>query len=137
MYESAGRDDFALQKYLNCKGLGERTEFNNPDRALAFCGLGSVLYHMEEYKLSARCFLKVGVFFVKKKLFFYLQAREIRETILGGDTVDTAAVYNNLGCCMFYLKRIKESYSYYKLAQAIMEAELGVFHFRTHTVLFN
>ena len=49
--------------------------------------------------------------------------------------MDTATVYNNLGCCMFYLKRIKESYSYYKLAQAIMEAELGVFHFRTHTVL--
>ena len=70
MYESAGRDDFALQKYLNCKGLGERTEFNNPDRALAFCGLGSVLYHMEEYKLSARCFLKVGVFVVKREAFF-------------------------------------------------------------------
>jgi len=60
IYESAGRDDFALQKYLTCKTLGERIEFNNPDRALAFCGMGSVLYHMEEYKLGARCFLKVG-----------------------------------------------------------------------------
>lgn len=59
VYESTGRDDFALQKYLNCKFLGERLEFNNPDRALPFCGMGSVLYHMEEYKLAARCFLKV------------------------------------------------------------------------------
>lgn len=119
IYESVGRDDYALQKYLNCKAIGERLEFNNPDRALAFCGMGSVLYHMEEYKLASRCFLK---------------AREIRETILGGDTVDTASVYNNLGCCMFFLGRIKESFSYFKLSQAIMEAELGMFHFRTHTV---
>ena len=64
-----------------------------------------------------------------------LKARDYRETILGGDTIDTATVYNNLGCCMFFLNRIKESYSYFKLAQAIMEAELGMFHFRTHTVM--
>ena len=34
-----------------------------------------------------------------------LLAREIRERTLGGDTVDTATVYNNLGCCMFFLER--------------------------------
>ena len=60
VYESAGRDDHALQKYLNCKNLGERLEPYNPDRALSFCGLGSVMYHMEEYKLAARSFLKVN-----------------------------------------------------------------------------
>ena len=35
----------------------------------------------------------------------YLKAREIREERLGGDTVDTATVYNNLGVCMHALER--------------------------------
>lgn len=46
---------------------------------------------MEEYELSLRCFLK---------------AREIREKLHGVEHVDTAASYNNLGCCMFMIDRI-------------------------------
>lgn len=45
---------------------------------------------MEEYKLALRSFLK---------------AREIREKLHGVEHVDTATIYNNLGCCMFMLER--------------------------------
>lgn len=66
---------------------------NNPDKALAYCGLGSVLFNMEEYEWSLRSFLK---------------AREYRENLLGVESVDTATVFNNLGCCMFMIDRNKE-----------------------------
>jgi len=80
--------------------------------------LGSVLYHTDEPAWALRC---------------YLKAREIREERLGGDTVDTATVYNNLGCCMYLLERNQESLAYFELAQAILECELGPSHERTMT----
>lgn len=67
----------------------------------------------------------------------YLRAREIREERLGGDTVDTATVYNNLGACMYILERNQESLAYFELAHAIFECELGPSHERTMTVSFN
>jgi len=42
-----------------------------------------------------------------------LKARKIREERLGGDTVDTATVYNNLGCCMYLLERNQECKAYF------------------------
>ena len=50
----------ALNRFLECKTLGEKLEFNNPDRALGLSGVGSVLFHMEEFELAARCFMKVN-----------------------------------------------------------------------------
>jgi hypothetical protein len=73
---------------------------------------------MEEPAWSLRC---------------YLKAREIREDHIGGDTVDTATVYNNLGCCMFFLERNEEAKAYFELANAILECELGPHHERTLT----
>jgi hypothetical protein len=61
VYESAGRDDYALQKYMSCKSLSASLEFNNPDRALPFSGLGNVFYNMEEYEMATRCFLLVKI----------------------------------------------------------------------------
>ena len=40
--------------------------------------------------------------------FHYVQAREYRENSIGVETVDTATVFNNLGCCMYMLERNKE-----------------------------
>ena len=74
---------------------------NHPDQAFAFCGLGSVIYHMEEPSQAMR---------------LYLQAKAIREEMIGGDTVDTATVYNNLGCCMFMLERNEEAKAFFELA---------------------
>ena len=85
---------------------------------------------MEEYVWSLRA---------------YLLARDIREQYIGGDTVDAATIYNNLGCCMCSLKRYisiyhihrnQEAQAYFKLAHAIFELLLGALHERTMTVLY-
>ena len=47
------------------------------------------------------------------------------------DTADAATCYNNIGCCFYCLERNKEAIAYFKLSQAIFEAELGIFHSRT------
>lgn len=120
VFESAGKDDLALQFYMRAKDV--KLPFNHPDLAFAYCGLGSVAYHMEEPAFALR---------------LYLKAKEIRERTLGGDTVDTATVYNNLGCCMFFLERNEESKGYFDLANAILECELGSQHERTLTSLKN
>lgn len=49
-------------------------------------------------------------------LRLYLEAKRIREEMIGGDTVDTATVYNNLGCCMFMLERNEEAKAFFELA---------------------
>ena len=64
----------------------------NPDRALPYCGIGEALFNAEEYELATRA---------------YLKAREIRESLLGIESVDTATVFNNLGCCFFMQDRSK------------------------------
>lgn len=116
VYESCGKDDLALNTYMKAKVV--KLPYNHPDQAFAYCGLGSVLYHMEEPAWALR---------------LYLQARTIREDTLGGDTVDTATVYNNLGCCMYMLERNQEAKAYFELANAILECELGPQHERTLT----
>jgi tetratricopeptide (TPR) repeat protein len=88
VYESCGKDDIAIGCYR--RALDITLPKNHPDEAFAYCGLGSVLYHIDEPAWALRC---------------YLKAREIREERLGGDTVDTATVYNNLGACMLMLER--------------------------------
>ena len=120
VYESAGKDDLALQFYMRANKI--KLPHNHPDLAFAYCGLGSVAYHMEEPAFALR---------------LYLKAKEIREQTLGGDTVDTATVYNNLGCCMFFLERNEEAKGYFDLANAILECELGPQHERTLTSLKN
>ena len=62
IYESAGLDDLALEKYMQCKTLSETLSLIDPDRALSFCGLGSVFYHVDEFKFATRCFQKVEIF---------------------------------------------------------------------------
>jgi len=121
VYESSGRDEIAISQYMNAIN-DIKLEYNHPDLAFPYCGLGSVFYHIDEPAWALRCFLK---------------AREIREARLGGDTVDTATVYNNLGACMFMLERNQESKAYFELANAIMDAELGQHHERTLTTARN
>ena len=75
---------------MECRKLGDRLPYNSPDKALAYCGLGSILNNMEEYELSLRA---------------YLKAREIREKMLDFEHPDLGAVFNNLGCNMYMLER--------------------------------
>lgn len=88
VYESSGKDDQAMACYL--RAIQIKLPKDHPDEAFPYCGLGSVFYQIEEPAWALRC---------------YMKAREIREERIGGDTVDTATVYNNLGACMFYLER--------------------------------
>ena len=121
VYESGGKDEIAIARYMEAL-TDIQLPYNHPDLAFPYCGLGSVFYHVDEPAWALRCFLR---------------AREIREERLGGDTVDTATVYNNIGCCMYMLERFQESRAVHELANAIMEAELGQHHERTLTTARN
>eukprot|EP00330_Aristerostoma_sp_ATCC50986_P004357 CAMPEP_0114593760 /NCGR_PEP_ID=MMETSP0125-20121206/15354_1 /TAXON_ID=485358 ORGANISM="Aristerostoma sp., Strain ATCC 50986" /NCGR_SAMPLE_ID=MMETSP0125 /ASSEMBLY_ACC=CAM_ASM_000245 /LENGTH=232 /DNA_ID=CAMNT_0001793261 /DNA_START=1316 /DNA_END=2014 /DNA_ORIENTATION=+ len=116
VFESAGRDDYSLNLFLSCRNICEKLPFNNPDKALAYCGLGSTLFKTFDYEWSLRCFLK---------------ALEIREKVLGTESVDTATVYNNVGCCLMFLERIPEAHSYFEIAEAVFDLQLGPYHYRT------
>ena len=96
--ESAGLTEAALQIYIKAKNMNKNMPHNHPDKALPYLGLGSVLFRMEEYGWALRA---------------YLYARETREQYVGGDTVQAATVYNNLGCCMSHLNRYYIYYIYY------------------------
>ena len=62
VYESSGKDDIAIGCYM--RALLVSLPKNHPDEAFPYCGLGSVLYHIDEPAWALRC---------------YLMAREIRE----------------------------------------------------------
>jgi tetratricopeptide (TPR) repeat protein len=109
---------------MGCRRFSETTKlpFNNPDRSLAFFGLGEVLYEMQEWGWAARCFLK---------------AREIREDVLGLEHVQTATVFNNLACCFCMLGRLKEALGYAEIAEVVLGEALGEMHERTLTCCEN
>ena len=67
----------------------------------------------------------------------YLMAKKIRERCIGGDTVETATVYNNLGACMYFLGRYQEAFAYFELSEAIFLMILGPSHARTLTAKQN
>ena len=77
---SAGRDDYALYYYMQTKGISDRLPYINPDRSLAYCGLGHVLFNTEEYTMSLRA---------------YLKAREIRESLYGSEHIDPEQQYDD------------------------------------------
>jgi tetratricopeptide (TPR) repeat protein len=55
VYESCGKDDLALNTYMKAKAV--KLPYNHPDRAFSYCGLGSVLFHMEEPAWALRLYL--------------------------------------------------------------------------------
>lgn len=57
VHESAGKDDLALASYKSAKEVAEILPGTHPDRAFSYCGLGSVLYHMEEPAYALRLYL--------------------------------------------------------------------------------
>ena len=122
IYESCKKDTLALAQYYHSKHISDRLGFNNPDRALVYCGLGSVLAHLGHYALALRS---------------YLMAKKIRERCIGGDTVEAATVYNNLGACMYFLTRYQEAFAYFQLSEAIFLMILGPSHARTVTTKEN
>ena len=56
VYESSGKDEIAISCYVNA--INEiQLEYNHPDLAFPYCGLGSVFYHMDEPAWALRCYL--------------------------------------------------------------------------------
>ena len=117
---AAGKLDHALSAFYGCRKFADtsRLSFSNPDRSLPYYGLGEIFYQMQEYQLAARSFLK---------------AREIREVVLGLEHVQTASVFNNLGCCFFMLQRSQEALGYMEIAEVVLDTQLGPHHERTMT----
>lgn len=73
IYESACRDDLALNAYVNCIKHSEKLSYNHPDRALPYMGLGTVLFSNNEYSLAARCFFEVSL--LKDRIGIYFLRR--------------------------------------------------------------
>jgi tetratricopeptide (TPR) repeat protein len=110
MYESYGLNLMAMRYYAKAKFASDKSYILDPDTALTYCYLGSLFIKLREYEWSLRC---------------YLKAKEIRENSLGGDTVDTSTVYNNLGVCCFYLQYYLPAKAYLDLSYEINKSHLG------------
>lgn len=122
VFESADRNDYALKAYLNCITLSEKLSFSDPDRGLAYSGLGSVFYSMFMYDMACRAFLK---------------SKSFRETSLGDEHPDCASIFNNIGCCYYMMEQYREAMAYFRYAEAIFETFLGPSHERTMMVRNN
>lgn len=92
--------------FLNTAKVISNTNMSsgNPDIALVYCYLGYFFIKLNEPDLALRC---------------YWKAKFLRESIIGGDTLDTATVYNNIGVCFYYLKSYYEAHCYFKLSYEI------------------
>ena len=114
VYEETNNLKIAFLYYMKAKSI--ELYYNHPDNSIPFSCLGWVLLMMEQNEYACRWFLK---------------AREIREDRLGGDTVDTASTYNNLGVSMAIMKRNEEANTYFELSYVILDSILGATHERT------
>jgi tetratricopeptide (TPR) repeat protein len=88
----------------------------SPDNALPFSFIGEFCIKMKEYEWALRC---------------YSKAKMIREETIGGDTIDTATIYNNLGVAAFCLESYLPANGYFMMAYEIYKNLLGINHMRT------
>ena len=116
LYESLGLYTQALKYYHQAKLVSDKLMHVDPDTALVYCYFGAVFLKLSEFEWAVRCFIK---------------AKEIREATIGGDTLDTAAVYNNLGVISFYMESFYPAKCYFNLAYEITRQILGLRHART------
>lgn len=110
LYESLELNLMSLRYYMKAKLITDKLQLTNPDSALVYCNLGSLLIRLREYEWAFRSFWK---------------AKTIREYTIGGDTIDTATIYNNLGVCAYYLQSYYSTYGYFKLSYEILKEKLG------------
>ena len=88
----------------------------SPDNALPFSFIGEFFIKMKEYEWALRC---------------YTKAKMIREETIGGDTIDTATIYNNLGVAAFCLESYLPANGYFMMAYEIYKNLMGINHMRT------
>ena len=105
-----------MKYYYEAKKLSDKLLQVDPDTALVYSYLGALFLKLNELEWSLRC---------------YQKAKELREKTIGGDTLDTAAIYNNLGVVSFYMESFLPANSYFNLAYEITRSILGLRNPRT------
>ena len=115
-YQELNYNITALKYYYNARKISDKFLSDNPDNALVYCYLGSLFLDMKEFVWAFRCFQ---------------YAKEWREKTIGGDTLDTSAIYNNLGVVAFYMESFLPAKNYINLAYEITRNILGLGHPRT------
>ena len=116
LYESLDYDLVAMKYYLDSFHISEKLITLSPDNALVFCYLGEFFVKIKEFQWALRA---------------YLKARKIREETIGGDTIDSATIYNNLGVVAFCLESYLPANGYFQLAYEIYKNILGLNNPRT------
>ncbi|CAK69928.1 unnamed protein product (macronuclear) [Paramecium tetraurelia] len=116
IYEIAGQDEAALNKFLRVKFHADKLQADHPDKALPYCGIGSVLYHMQEYELGTRM---------------------IRESSIGDENIENAITLNNLGCALHQNGNLFAAENCYMFAITILDIHLGTMHAMTMNVKRN
>ena len=122
LYENLDYDLMAMKYYLEAYHISEKFISANPDNALPFCFLGEFFLKMKEFEWALRA---------------YGKAKLIREDTIGGDTIDTATVYNNLGVVAYCMESYFPANGYFQLAYEIYKKIFGVNHPRTLLVKGN
>ena len=122
LYETLGYNFQAIKYFNEACHNQEKLIGLSPDNALPFCFIGEFFVRMKEYEWALRAFEK---------------AKIIREENIGGDTIDTATVYNNLGVVAFCLESYLPANGYFMMAYEIYKNLLGINHMRTMLVKKN
>lgn len=122
VYESAGLEELALACFCEGKIVGDKLSSSAPECALAYAAIGGIFFHLEQYQVA---------------LNFFDKALGIREETVGEMHMDTALLYNNLGCCYDLLNRVTEAVESFQKAKDVFSYEYGLTHPRTAAVLRN
>ena len=115
-YQELNLNVQAIKYYYIARMISDKFRSDNPDNALVYSFFGSIFLDLKEFEWAFRCFQF---------------AKEQREKIIGGDTLDTAAIYNNMGVVAFYMESFLPSKNYLNLAYEITRSILGLGHPRT------
>ena len=115
-YQEINLNIAATKYYFKARMISDKLRSDNPDNALVYSFFGSLFLDLKEFEWAFRCFQ---------------YAKDFREKILGGDTLDTAAIYNNLGVVAFYMESFLPAKNYMNLAYEITRSILGLSHPRT------
>ena len=122
LYENLNYDLVTIKYYLEACHISEKFISANPDKALPFCFLGEFFLKLQEFEWALRAFIK---------------AKIIRENTIGGDTIDTATIYNNLGVVAYCMESYIPANGYFQLAYEIYKNLFGINHPRTILVKGN
>ena len=122
LYDTLNYDVVAIRYYNECVRITEKLIGADTDTSLPYCFIGELFLKLQEYNWALRSFMK---------------AKKVREETIGGETPDTASVYNNLGVVSYYLESYLPAQGYFKLAYEIYKKMLGLTHPRTLLIKSN